>query len=80
MSLPRALVWADPAATPAGALWPAYRLIDMRAPDGSAADRQLAAFGALWRSTLNELVERLLHQFALGRSGLVGFARPDGRR
>ncbi len=76
MSLPRVLVWADPGARSAAVLWPAYRLFDMRAPDGSAADPQLAAFGALWRSTVNDLVERLLQQFAWGRTGFVGVDPP----
>ena len=80
LSRPRLLVWADPAAAPAAALWPAYRLVDLHAPDGVAADPRLAAFGALWRSTVQRLVDRLLEHFAGPRNGVVGFARLGGGR
>ena len=79
-SLARLLAWADPDAAPAGALWPAYRLVDMQAPNASPADPQMAAFGALWRSTVHDLMERLLQQFAWERTGVVGFARLGVRR
>ena len=75
ISLARLLAWADPDAAPAGALWPAYRLVDMQAPNASPADPRMAAFGALWRSTVHDLMERLLQQFAWERTGVVGFAR-----
>jgi hypothetical protein len=75
LSLPRLLAWADPGSVPPGALWPAYRLVGMHAPDGPASDPRTAAFGALWASTIHDLVERLLRQFAWERSGFVGFAR-----
>ena len=74
VSLPRLLAWADPAAAAAGALWPAYRLVDMHAP-GSAADPRVTAFGALWRSTIHELVEQLLQRFAWQPSAVVGVGR-----
>ena len=60
ISLPRLLVWADRGQAPAESLWPAYRLVDMHAPHGSSADPRMAAFGALWRSTVHDLVERLM--------------------
>ena len=80
LSLPRLLAWADPGVTPMGALWPAYRLVDMHAPAGLAADQRVTAFGALWRSTVQDLVEQLLQHFAWQRSGAVGFARPGSGR
>ncbi|HKO32609.1 MAG TPA: SpoIID/LytB domain-containing protein [Candidatus Limnocylindria bacterium] len=75
ISLARLLAWADPGATPPGALWPAYRLVDMHAPDVSAGDPRMSTFGALWRSAVHDLVERLVRQFAWERTGVVGFAR-----
>jgi hypothetical protein len=75
ISLPRLLAWADLGTAPVEPLWPAYRLIDMHAPDGSTADLRMVAFGALWRTTVHDLVERLLSQFAWERRGIVGFAR-----
>ena len=57
------------------ALWPAYRLVDMHAPERPAADPRVTAFGALWHSTVEELVEQLLQRFAWQRSGVVAIAR-----
>jgi hypothetical protein len=74
-SLARLLVWADADAAPTGALWPVYRLVDMHAPEGSVADPRMAAFGALWRSTVQDLVDGLVRQFAWERTGVAGFAR-----
>lgn len=74
LSVARLLIWADPAATAGAALWPAYRLIDMQAP-GAASDPRLTAFGALWRSTVQDLVDRLLQHFAWQRTGTIGFIR-----
>ena len=51
-----------------------------RRPNASPADPQMAAFGALWRSTVHDLMERLLQQFAWERTGVVGFARLGARR
>ena len=62
-------------AAPSGALWPAYRLVGMHALQGFYADPRMAAFAALWRRTVDELVERLLQRFAWQRSSVVGFAR-----
>ena len=75
VSLPRLLAGADPTAAASGALWPAYRLVGMHAPQGSSPEPRMAAFAALWRTTLDELVERLLQRFAWQRSSVVGFAR-----
>jgi hypothetical protein len=75
LSLPRLLAWADPAAAASPALWPAYRLVDMHAPEGSAPDPRSAAFGALWQATVDQLVERLIQRFAWQRSAIVGLAR-----
>lgn len=75
ISLPRLLAWADSSAGPSGALWPAYRLIDIHAPDASSADPRLTAFAALWRITVEDLVDRLLQRFAWQRSIVVGFTR-----
>jgi hypothetical protein len=74
-SLPRLLAWADQGAMPPGTLWPAYRLVGMHAPDASATDPRMTTFGALWRSAVHDLVERLVRQFAWERTGVVGFAR-----
>jgi hypothetical protein len=76
VSLARLLAWADPGSAPTGALWPAHRLVDMHGPDGPSADRRMTAFSALWRATLDELLEQLVQQFAWRGSGVVGFARP----
>jgi len=35
----------------------------------------MTTFGALWRSTVHDLVKRLVRQFAWERTGVVGFAR-----
>ena len=69
------LAWADQGAAPSGALWPAYRLVGMHAPDGSSTDPRTAAFAALWRTTLDDLLERLLQRFAWQRSSVLGSAR-----
>jgi hypothetical protein len=75
VSVARLLAWADPGAGPMGALWPAYRLVDVHAPEGPAGDPRATAFGALWRSTIQDLVEQLLQRVAWQRNGVVGFAR-----
>ena len=68
VSLGRPLAWADPSAAPSGALWPAYRLVYMHAP-------RMTTFAVLWRTTVDDLVERLLQRLAWQQSSVVGLAR-----
>ena len=75
VSLPRLLAWADPSAATSGALWPAYRLVEIHAPGLPSTNPRMTAFAALWRSTVHDLVERLLQRFAWQESSVVGFAR-----
>ena len=75
VSLGRLLAWADPSAAPSGAHWPAYRLVDMHAPIYSSNAPRMTTFAVLWRTTVDDLVERLLQRFAWRQSRVVGLAR-----
>lgn len=75
--LARFHAWALSDAAPGSALWPAYRLAGMRAPDASDQLR-LLAFNVLWRSALDELADGLMRRLAGGNS--VVLARPPADR